>query len=53
MLSIKNKHIRDNEVTESENYAEDHIYLINKCNHKELGYESVTTFIKKFFESHF
>lgn len=50
LLSKKNSHKRDLLVKESNNYAVDHIYLIQNKSHIELGYKSVTSFIKMFFE---
>lgn len=49
-LKEKNPHKRDKYVTEHPDYAHNHIYLIRGKSHLDLGYKSVTTFIKQFFE---
>jgi len=49
-LELKNKHRKDGEVTEHEDYKNNHIYLIRGKNHKELGFKSVTSFISELTE---
>lgn len=48
-LSKKHPHPRDKNVALSPDYDLSHIYLINGQSHVDQGYNSVTTFIKKFF----
>ena len=50
LLKSKNKHKKDGEVVEHPNYGENHIYIINGICHNHIGFKSVTTFIKDYFE---
>ncbi len=49
-LHNKNKNKRDKYAKMHKDYEENHVYLINKKSHVELGYLSVTSFIEQFFE---
>jgi hypothetical protein len=50
-LAKENKHKRDRYVREHPEYDENHIYLIRGQSHIEKGYQSVTTYIKQFFDA--
>ena len=49
-LQKENPHKRDRYVRESDNYEEDHIYMIRGKSHIDRGYKSTTTWLKQFFE---
>lgn len=49
-LAKLNKHKRDRYVKLHKEYNKNHIYLIRGKSHIELGYKSVTTWLKQFFD---
>lgn len=49
-LIKQNRHKRDRYVKLHNEYNKNHIYLINGKSHIERGYQSVTTFLKQFFD---
>ncbi len=50
VLKKRNLHERDRFVSEHENYADNHIYLIRGRDHTDMGFKSVTTYLKDYFE---